>query len=281
MLKIAYRLGKILNIYTLGLFNLAIILFAEFFGNGVFFYKSNLIHLIGIIFPVFILIFLFSQYLIFDATLRKALSFFLGAFVLSGLIHTIIHILEIVKNLLAPESIRISMQMIYIISFLLIIIAAEIPWSVYTKKFHIGVLNYIALIAILFILTVFALVNINFSLLIKNSLASKVLVAMLVGFGLLAIYEIRKKIKYILPLIFGKFSNFIIAGIGVNIISGLFEFFALKNPLILGLIQNLYISHFLFYIGSSFLILAFVNLLNLPGMYQDIRALIEKEEFKP
>ena len=99
----------------------------------------------------------------------------------------------------------------------------------------------------------------------------------LVLVAILGIFAINTslKIKKVLPL-FKKFVNYLIPGIIFIVIASLFEFFKLLEFSFINEIQIAYLAHFAIYFALSFMFLGFGKLLNLGGIYEDIKEEFEK-----
>ena len=75
---------------------------------------------------------------------------------------------------------------------------------------------------------------------------------------------------------FKKFVNYLIPGIIFIVIASLFEFFKLLEFSFINEIQIAYLAHFAIYFALSFMFLGFGKLLNLGGIYEDIKEEFEK-----
>ena len=264
---------KFLNIYTLLIVNLAIIAIAELIGTGRYFYDTGFIHLIGIIFIGLAVYRIFTRYYFQDQFFKKFLKLSLTAF-------TILATTQIFEYLwikflpLKQGMAEAGVIGLYFVSLLFLIAGLKFILGTAQQKPDIN----LRLPAIIMLLTVvFSIVFMASGAPIFEKNIEVFIYVYLVLVAILGIFAINTslKIKKVLPL-FKKFVNYLIPGIIFIVIASLFEFFKLLEFSFINEIQIAYLAHFAIYFALSFMFLGFGKLLNLGGIYEDIKEEFEK-----
>lgn len=264
---------KFLNIYTLLIVNLAIIAAAELIGGSRYFYDTGLIRLIGIIFIGLVVYRIFTHYYFRDQFFKKFLK-------LSLIVFTMLAATQIFEYLwikllpLKQGMAETGVIGLYFASLLFLVAGLEFILRVAQRKPDIN-LRLPAIILLLAV--VFSIVFMAGGAPIFGKNIEIFIYVCLVLTAILGIFAINMslKIRKTLPL-FKGFINYLIPGIIFIVMASLFKFFGIFKFLLINEIQISYLAHFAIYFALSFMFLGFGKLLNLGGIYEDIKEEFEK-----
>ncbi len=264
---------KFLNLYVILIVNLLIIAAAELIGNGRYFYDTGLIHLIGAFFAALVIYRIFTRYHLQDQFFKKFMRFSLTAFSVLAVAH-ILEFLWIRFLPLGQEIIETAVIGFYLTCFFFLAIGLEFILRVARQKSEV---NLHLPTIILFLVIIFSIFFMAFGAPLLGEKIKAFLYVYLFWLVMLGIFIIIKslELKRVLPLMSG-FINYLILGIVFIIMAGWLEFFELFKPLFVDEIQITYLAHFTVYFALSFIFLGFGKLLNLGGIYEEVKKEIEK-----
>jgi hypothetical protein len=273
-------LDKIFTPVSLIIFNIFIILSAEFLGGGELFFKTGIIHIIAGLFIVLGVSRVFLHRSKFDPWLEK----FVHTVIIALIIFSVSHFIEFLSLVVLKahyDSSFVAVVNFYLMSILAIVAGAEILLKRYNPKrnWFLGFLPWVALILIAFFTIALLLKAVEVSL-EPDSLAVVLymVVSVLIGaYGLISVHNIGKVTSVIRPFAKYVFASILLVVIAIvpNILYEIFEDF-------LGIAerQSVYISHFTFYAALSILFLSFRKLNNLGGIYDDLAKIQESDKTK-
>lgn len=268
-MKVLAPFEKLFTLYALIALNLVIILSAEFVGGGTYFAETGLMHAIALLFVVFIIVRIFSDYAFNDYILKGFLKIQLAFFLFLGVVHVYEYIgLDVF--MLDADVVELSVMGSYLLWIFGILLALEFVFRIYSKKSAL----FTIIICALLIGGFSVLVGANISPAVADVLPEwlpLVILAGIVGFGIISIIAIVK-IREIMP-VFAGYSRSAIPAIILVILSAFSEYFESTGSLVsfgISETQILYIAHFLIYIALSFLLVGFGKLKKPTGIYSEM-----------
>lgn len=272
-------LDRIFNPKSLILINIAIILAAEFAGNGLFFYETGLIHAVAILFIILAVSRFFYHIYTFDPIFEKLVH----ATIAASVVFAISHIFEYVSMMIFhsyKDATFANVVNFYLIGFILIAIGAESFLRIIGRRStYIIKLFFIIIFAFTILIILFS-INDKLISLEPDSLAPFLYAFLIIVVGAIGIGIVRE-IKKIVPISAG-FSNYLLSSLALLIfamipyvfyefIAERFHYYNIQNY------QIIYVSHFVFFAALSFLFLAFTKL-SWGGIYAETRNLVENKK---
>ncbi|MBI5742793.1 MAG: hypothetical protein HZA25_03065 [Candidatus Niyogibacteria bacterium] len=267
-------LDKILNIYSLAALNVAIVLLAEFVGDGKYFFESGIIHIIAILFIILAISRSFMHYYTYDPSFEKFLHASIAALLIFAASHFIEYLTFMTANVY-EDAVFANVANMYIMSLLVLIIGGDIFMRAFSSGPTLLMKASAAAIAALTALTIMLLLRSKLISLEPDEIYPYIYGVALVSCGGFALYQMRR-IRDRISLPHG-FINYFMAATTLIIIAALINIFYefLENILVLPAHQVIYLSHFAFYAALSLMFIAFSKLSRLGGILADAKRIDE------
>lgn len=266
---LASSVEKLFTPYTLIALNLAIIILAEYAGGGTFFAQSGLVHLIALIFIALIIVRVFTDYAFSDYILKGFLRIQLTFFFFLGFVHIYEYLAEF-KFMLREDVVQLTVMASYFVWLLSIFLALGFVLRIYYKTSPMimwGLWGFFAICIIgLIAPSISPAVVAWFPLWFPKLILTGIITA-----GIAGIFSLRK-LKEIMP-VFREYSEYTTLATLFLILSAFSEYFEAAGLMeIIGIseVQNLYLSHFLFYFAISTMLIGFGKLKRPQGIYAEM-----------
>ncbi len=267
------KLDRVFNFYSLFLINEIIIIAALTVENGIFFFRTGLIHGIAILFIGLAVSRVFFRYYTYDPILEK----FIHASLFAMAVFAVSHVIEFVSMMVFKaygDTVFANVANLYLIGILSMIIGSghfvKHKYPVYTK-----VLKWFSFASIFILIALslsFLLIYSHISLDPDGFLPYAYAVVLLLV-GTLAIIEITK-IKKLTDIAKG-FGNYLTAAVALILLSALINIFYEVSLSFFGVAENvsIYIGHFVFYAALSLFFLSYQKFSYLEeiGVYKGIK----------
>lgn len=261
-------LEKLLNPYLLISLNLVIILVSEFSGGGVYFEESGLIHLIAVVFV------LLCAYTVSSFRHLQGGSFFtiFKGFLIALALFSLVHIVEYLAVIgLIGERLEeladFNVMVFYAVGFISILIGFKNVLGIYHgSQSKVKLLYWMVVPMVLISFFVFIKGDVEFFG--SEIILSLLMVALNVIIGALVIFK-SLEIEKIMSM-FKHFMRYMRYSFILVIVAVLFEFLEIFGLSFIPDTQITYLTHFAFYIALGFQLLAFRQLFNLGGVYEDL-----------
>lgn len=258
-------LNQLINWKTLAGIFVLIVLLSELIGGGVYFYHSGIIHLISVIYLLLIVLAVVNMPNLKNSRFRMVFT----GFILAAVILSFTHVIEYISSLfIETENFEMAMDLtvigISIIAMILILVSIESAMHsifINLKKFLFAQIMIVIIMGL-------GLTSIYFFPALLNSIQKialwLVLNGMVIG-GILSIESYRMANKF---SILKDFLKNISDGVILLTFSIIFECLEIIKIPQLQPARGSLMSHYIFFLAISVVLLGFMKIYNLQGIYE-------------
>lgn len=269
MKTISSLIEKIFTPLTLVVFNIAIIVAMEIVGVNTNFAENGAMHAFDILFVGLILLRIFSDYAYSDHILKGFLKIQLTFFLFFGFVHLYEYFAEYFF-MIREDVVDLTVMASYFVWFISIFLSLGFVFQIYYKMSRWVTVALWGFFAICF--TGLVAPNISAAVVAWFPLwFPKLILVGIVTFAIAGIFALRK-LREIMP-VFKVYSYYVITASILLTLNAFVEYFESIGgipQLGISALQNHYLSHFVFYVSLSVLLVGFGKLEKPKGIYEDM-----------